>query len=157
MTGPEAVTLARSLYLDDRHPYGCAETTLLVLKTAFGLPDPADAGAAMAFNGGVAYSGGVCGVISGAAIAVGLLAERRIADHGTAKRIAREIIAGLMDDFRRKHGAVECRTLIGQDIRTAEQHQAFLESGLWRQTCMGQITFAVDRLVALPDDPVWGG
>ena len=42
-----------------------------------GIDAPTDASAAMAFNGGIAYSGGPCGAITGAAMAVGLLAEQR--------------------------------------------------------------------------------
>ena len=53
----------------------------MVLKEAFGLPDPLDPSAAMTLNGGVAYSGGVCGAISGASLAVGLLASRRFKSH----------------------------------------------------------------------------
>ncbi len=53
----------------------------MVLKTAYGLDDPMDPAAAVALNGGIAYSGGMCGALTGAALAVGMLAERRIHDH----------------------------------------------------------------------------
>ncbi len=155
MTGDEAAARARTLFLDDDHVFGCAETTLVVLKEAYGLPDGADSSAAMALNGGVAYRGGVCGAITGAALAVGMLAGRRIADHREAKRFAREVVARLIDDFEREHGAITCRELIGREIRTAEQHRAFIESGDWRTTCMGQIEFTVRGLATLPDDPAW--
>ena len=105
MTADEAAARARTLFLDESNPFGCAETTFMVLKEAFGLPDPLDPSAAMALNGGVAYSGGVCGAMSGASLAVGLLASRRFKSHARAKREAREAIAGLMDDFRAEHGA----------------------------------------------------
>lgn len=156
MTGAEAVARARALFLDEAHRYGCAETTLLVLQEAFGLSEPDDVSAAMALNGGVAYGGGICGAISGAAIAVGRLADRRLADRDEAKRTAREVIAVLMDEFVRQHGAVDCRALLGRDIRTPGQHQAFLDGGLWRTVCMSQIETVVRRLASLPDDPRWG-
>jgi C_GCAxxG_C_C family probable redox protein len=122
----------------------------MVLKEAFGLPDPLDPSAAMALNGGVAYSGGVCGAISGASLAVGLLASRRFKSHARAKRVAREVIARLMDDFQAEHGAVDCRALVGREIRTPEQHRAFIDSGIWRVTCMSQIEFVVRALAPLP-------
>ena len=154
MTGDEAAARARALFLDERHPYGCAETTLLVLREAYGLPGTGT-GEAMALNGGVAYSGGVCGAISGAAIAVGLLAERRCADHAEAKRLARETIAGIIDDFEAEHGSIDCRTLLGRSIRTPEEHEAFLASDVWRDVCLGQIESVVRRTAELPDDPRW--
>ncbi|MGO9180325.1 MAG: C-GCAxxG-C-C family protein [Candidatus Limnocylindrales bacterium] len=155
MTADQLVTRARALFLDDDHTYGCAETTFLVLKEAFGLPDALDTSAAMVLNGGIAYSGGVCGALSGAALAVGLLAGQRLADHRVGKRTAREIVVRLMDDFQASYGAVDCRALLGREIRTSAQHQVFLDSGIWRDVCMTQIEFVVTRLGALPDDPIW--
>lgn len=71
----DAVAIARTYFLDDRNQFGCAETTFMVLKGVYDIDDPMDASAAMALNGGVAYSGGACGAITGAALAVGMLAE----------------------------------------------------------------------------------
>jgi len=149
-----AVTLARQYFLDERNVYGCAETTFMVLKEAFDLDAPTDPSAAMALNGGVAYSGGVCGAISGGAMAVGMLADRRIPDHRTAKRVARLIIADLMDEFGRAHGTVDCRGLIGTDLRAPGAHETFISSGVWRR-CIEPIEFALLRLVPLADRAHW--
>jgi C_GCAxxG_C_C family probable redox protein len=119
------------------------------------LGDAGDASAAMALNGGVAYSGGLCGAITGAALALGMLAERRCADHPTAKRVARELTAALMAEVTAASGAVDCRTLIGMDLRTPRGHAAFLDSGIWRETCMRQIELAVGRLAPLGDVSAW--
>jgi C_GCAxxG_C_C family probable redox protein len=155
MDGREAVERARELFLDDRNLYGCAETVFVVLKEAFGLPDSADSAPAMALNGGIAYSGGMCGAISGAAMAVGLLAERRMADHVAAKRAARLVAARLIAAFEGEHGAVECRALLGLDIGTEAGHRAFIESGIWRDRCMRQVEFSVRRLAPLADEATW--
>jgi C_GCAxxG_C_C family probable redox protein len=162
-TGPDAsdrvapaIARARELFLDDGHAHGCAETALVALKEAFGLPDPADASAAMALNGGVAYRGGVCGAISGSAIAVGQLVAARVADQASAKRRAREVVAALMDEFEAEFGSVECRALLGRDIRTPEAHAAFIESGIWRTACMAQLEFVIARLSRSLDDPIAG-
>jgi C_GCAxxG_C_C family probable redox protein len=155
MTADEAAARARMLFLDESHPYGCAETTFMVLKEAFSLPDPLDPSAAMALNGGVANGGGVCGAISGASLAVGLLAARSHEDHARAKHAAREVIARLMDDFGTKYGAVDCRALIGREIRTPEQHKAFIDSATWRVTCMSQIDFVVRALAPLAAGKTW--
>ncbi len=153
--GSDAVETARRLFLDSDNAYGCAETTFVVLKRAFGLDDPDDPSAAMALNGGVAYAGGTCGAISGAALALGLLASRRSAGHRDAKRLARGLTARLIDDFRAEHGAVDCRDLIGLDLRRPGAHDAFIESGVWRERCMRQIEFAVRRLAPLADELLW--
>jgi C_GCAxxG_C_C family probable redox protein len=153
--GRGAAGLARRLFLDDRHAFGCAETAFVVLKSVYGLDDPTSSSAAMALNGGIAYSGGPCGALTGAALAVGMLAERRLDDHGRAKRVARELVARELDDFVREHGSADCRDLIGFDLRAEGGHDAFLASGAWRTTCMGQIEHVVGRLARLAEPDAW--
>lgn len=153
--GRDAVERARGYFLDDRNQFGCAETAFIVLKDAFGLDDPQDSSAAVALNGGIAYGGGPCGALTGAALAVGILAERRIDDHARAKRVAREIVARTVDEFVAEHGSLSCRDLIGYDLRAPGGHDAFIASGIWRTTCMGQVGFVVARLARLGDRAAW--
>lgn len=151
----EASALARGLFLRDDNYYGCAESTLVALQQLYGLPDATDSSAATALNGGVAYSGGICGAISGAAIAVGRLAEDRISDHQEAKRVARRLIQALMTEFEPEFGGQNCSQLIDFEISIPAEHDAFITSGVWRDTCMKQIEFSVTRLSALADIDVW--
>jgi C_GCAxxG_C_C family probable redox protein len=153
--GTEAVALARRLYLDEGHPYGCAETCFMVLKSAYGLEDPMDPSAAIALNGGVGWSGAMCGSLTGAALAVGMLAERRMPDHARAKLVARELVAGALTRFREVHGSLDCRELIGYDLRAPGEHEAFLDSGLWRTRCMVQIETVVAHLATFADEGAW--
>ncbi len=154
-TDDQAVVRARELFLDGANTYGCAETTFVALKEAFGLPGAADSSAAMALNGGIAYSGGTCGAVTGAALAVGMLAERRIPDHRAAKRVARLLTADLMGAFEAEFGSSACRELIGHDLRTEAGHSAFIESGIWRDRCMRQIEMTVARLARLSGEAAW--
>jgi len=146
---------ADDYYIDDAHPYGCAETVFMTLKGVYGLDDPTDPAPAVALNGGIAYSGGPCGAITGAALAVGMLAEQRISDHGRAKTVARELVHATMEVFRLEHGALDCRELIGYDLRAVGQHQAFVDSGLWREACASQIRTVVAHLAELADPDAW--
>lgn len=155
LVADRAVDGARRLFLDDRHQYGCAEATLIALKDAFGLEGAADSSAAMALNGGIAYSGGACGAISGAAVAVGLLAGARVADHRVAKRIARALVAELMAAFRDTFGAVDCRGLIGIDLAGPGAHDAFIAGGVWRDVCLRQVEFSVGFLAPLALPGAW--
>lgn len=150
-----AVARAEVLYLNDAHPYGCAETTFMTLKGVYGLAEPADPAAAIALNGGIGYSGGPCGAITGAALAVGMLAEERIEQHDRAKLVARELVHGTMAAFSGAHGTVNCRELVGYDLRAPGQHEAFVESGLWREACMSQIRTVVTHLAGLADPEAW--
>jgi len=155
VTPDQAAERARGLFLDDSNGLVCAETAFVVLKAAYGLPEASDPSAAMVLNGGLAYGGGTCGALTGAAVATGLLAARRSADHAEAKRAAREAVAAVMDGFRDRFGALDCRTLTGRDIRNPEAHRAFVEDGEWRVSCMAQLEFVVRALAeaGLERDP----
>lgn len=150
---PELIERTRALFLREDNTYGCAETALVALQEQFGFPHPKDSSPAMALNGGIAYSGSTCGAITGAALAVGRLAEQRIDDHRDAKRAARRIIQRLMVDFEAEYGSVRCRELTGYDM--LRDHDAFLSSGVWEDSCMRQIEFSVSRLARLADPREW--
>mgnify|MGYP001818903262 CR=1 FL=1 len=150
---PPVVDRARGLFLREENSYGCAETALIALQEEFGLPDPTDSSPAMALNGGVAYSGGVCGAITGVGLAVGRLAESRIDDHREAKTAARRILQRLMVEFEQEFSATDCRDLTGYDL--LRDHDAFIEDGAWRTACMRQIEFAVERLAGLAEAGEW--
>jgi C_GCAxxG_C_C family probable redox protein len=150
-----AIELSRLAFLRDDNEYGCAESALVALQELYGFADATDSSAAMALNGGIAYSGGICGAISGAAMAVGRLAGERIEDHREAKRTARRIIKLIMAEFREEFGSHNCGDLIDYEISIPSEHDAFIESGVWRDTCMKQIEFSVARLHALADPDVW--
>lgn len=153
---PDAVAESvRELFIRDDNHYGCAETALVALQQRYGFDNAEDSSAAMALNGGVAYSGGICGAISGAAMAVGRIAEERIDDHNEAKRFARRLIQLLMADFESEFGGRNCSELLDYDISIPAQHDAFIESGAWRDTCLSQIEFSTTWLRALAEPDGW--
>lgn len=149
----ELTARARDLFLDDDNVYGCAETTLVVLQEHYRFENASDSSPAMALNGGIAYSGGTCGAITGAALAIGRLSEARIGDHREAKRAARTIVQDLMAVFRTEYGSLRCRDLTGMDLLA--DHDSFLASDIWRTRCMAQIEFAIGKVAALADPRVW--
>ena len=59
------------------------------------------------------------------------------------------------DAFTDGFGAVDCRELIDYDLRSPGGHEAFLASGAWRDGCMRQIEFVVERLAVLAEAAAW--
>jgi C_GCAxxG_C_C family probable redox protein len=155
MTDPRPNARIRELFLLDEGYYGCAEVTQIALQEQFGLPEPGDSSPAMVLNGGLAYSGGACGAVTGASLAVGRLAEARLSDHRDAKRTARHVIQGLMVEFEDEFGSMNCRDLTGYDMM--KDHEAFIEDGRWKTECTRQIEFVAERLQALMDQEHWDG
>jgi len=144
-----AIDIARKCFLRDDNLYGCAESAYIALKTVFDLPNSQVSSSAIALNGGIAYSGAVCGAITGAALAIGELAEYRIENHKAAKQSAREIVRQLIIDFQNEFSSSECAKLIPYQLSIPLEHKKFIVSGIWRTVCMKQIEFAVAQTVEL--------
>ncbi len=70
----DPVARARHLCLDEETGFGCTEGTYAALQEHFEVSDASDSTEAMALNGGIGYSGGTCGALTGAALALGCLA-----------------------------------------------------------------------------------
>lgn len=151
MNDDHLTSRARELFLTDENTYGCAEVSLITLQEHFGLADALDSSPAMALNGGIAYSGGTCGAVTGAALASGRLAASRTESPTEAKRAARRAVQGLLADFETEFGSSHCRDLTGYDLLA--DHDAFIASGVWRDRCMRQIEFAVQWIAADVGDP----
>ena len=137
------------LFLDHANLFGCAETTLMTLESGLGLEGGPGPSAVMALNGGVAYSGEICGALTGAAVAAGLMASAVEPDHAAAKQRARAAAARMIEEFRQEFGAVRCRDLVGCDLSSREAHEAFISGGQWKTVCMRQIEFTVSRFPAI--------
>jgi C_GCAxxG_C_C family probable redox protein len=151
----DPVRAVRSRFLAAGNPYGCAESVVITLQEHFGLADPSRGAAAMALNGGVGYSGGTCGAISGAALVLGRLAAERIPDRRRAKRVARELTSRVVDEFEASFGALDCRTLTGVDLRAPGGHDAFIAAGRWRVDCRRRLELVVAHLAPLADPDTW--
>ncbi|MGM0432467.1 MAG: C-GCAxxG-C-C family protein [Spirochaetota bacterium] len=151
----QAKEYARSFFLRDDTRYGCAESAFIALKSIYELPEPDVSSEAMAFNGGIAYSGGMCGALTGAAMALGLLAEQRCSDHKRAKKLAREALLKVRSEFHSEFGSDQCSDLISYDISIPSEHDRFIESGEWKSSCMRQIEFVVTRLAVLKRQYAW--
>lgn len=146
-----AIEIARKCFLRDDNLYGCAESAYIALKTVFDLQNPQVSSPAIALNGGIAYSGSICGAITGAALVIGELVEYRIKDHQAAKKSVREIVNQLIIDFQNEFSSNECAKLIPYQLSIPLEHNRFIVSGIWRVVCMKQIEFAVAKTVELVD------
>jgi C_GCAxxG_C_C family probable redox protein len=141
------------LCLDEETAFGCAEATFAALQEHFGMPDATASTEAMALNGGVAYSGGTCGALIGAALTLGRLSGARLPERPLAKRAARGLMQQLMSDFAAEFGSTQCRELTGFDLAT--DHDEFLASGIWETGCQAQIEFAISQTAPLTDLETW--
>ncbi|SHE96600.1 C_GCAxxG_C_C family probable redox protein [Desulfacinum infernum DSM 9756] len=93
------------------HRWYCSEAVLLTFNRAFGceLPDEVVVGLASGLPEGLGGSGCVCGAVSGAAVALGLVVGA--AKGLRSRKDVRAAVAELHERFKEQFGATCCRTL----------------------------------------------
>jgi C_GCAxxG_C_C family probable redox protein len=93
--------------------YNCAESVLKAVAEAIGTDTGDSQRFATAFGGGVARQGYTCGCLTGAAMAVGMLAGRTAPDDLAGKERVYAAVVRIFEKFKAKAGAVECRDITG--------------------------------------------
>ncbi len=102
--------------------YNCAEAVLKAVAETFGAPVDNPQRLATAFGGGVARQGYICGCLSGASIAVGLLAGRISPDDLDGKERVYAAVTRLSENFKARAGAVECHEISGLKFDLSTHH-----------------------------------
>ncbi|MFO7595208.1 MAG: C-GCAxxG-C-C family protein [Desulfocurvibacter africanus] len=105
---------------------------------------------ASGFCSGVARTGGMCGALSGAIMALGLLHGRDSGQESLEAVYA--MVQELVNEFQERFGAVTCAELTGVDFRTAEGQQAFRERNLKLGLCVPMARASAEMAQRLMDD-----
>lgn len=103
--------------------YNCAQSACAALAPAFGVDEATALKAAAMFGGGIARTGGLCGVVSGALMALGFK-HSPIETSGDIKTALYERGRAFMEAFEKTNGTLTCRELIGCDLSTEEGRAA---------------------------------
>ena len=96
-----------------------------------------DPGVAMGFGGGMGKNGLVCGAVSAGIMAIGLRAK------GREKAEVYKLVDTFLTDFKEHFGTVNCRELLGADLKTEEGMKYLKTEG--RKKCKEFVGYAADR------------
>ncbi|WP_091833293.1 C-GCAxxG-C-C family protein [Propionispira arboris] len=97
----------------------CCQSVLTVFAEKYGLDSKVALKIACGFGGGV-RSGEICGVVSGAAMVIGLKYGNESLADTTAKALCGEKTKEFIRVFQEKHKSIVCRDLLGFDPSTEE-------------------------------------
>lgn len=115
--------------------FGCTQALLLTYGPKFGI-DPKNAlKIATGFAGGMARMGGICGVITGAMMIIGLAYGKVEAGDDDAKEMTYYYIDEFIDEFRLRHPAITCKELIHLDLREPEGLRVFRQEKVMQTIC----------------------
>jgi C_GCAxxG_C_C family probable redox protein len=126
----------------------CAESVVAALARRQGVESDLLPAIATGFCGGVSRRGGMCGAVSGAVMAIGLVGGRHSAADSQEGTYA--AVQALVDGFAKEFGSINCRELIGVDLGTEEGRAAFRARGLIKR-CRGFACRAAETAAEIID------
>lgn len=124
----------------------CSQAVLGHYAEEHGLPLELAMRVASGFGGGMGRTGGVCGAVSGAIMAIGLMAATDNPRDSVAKSHIYGLVRSFLEEFRARHGSTQCRELLGCDISTPEGYEQAASQGLFQQKCPHYVQDAVEIL-----------
>ncbi len=108
--------------------YYCAESVLLALARIASPGEEICASIATGFCSGISRTGGTCGAVSGAIMAISLkFGRKRPGDHIDENY---EKVRLLLSEFTDKFGSINCEELLGCHLGTEEGQTRFHENNL---------------------------
>ncbi|EFL50524.1 C_GCAxxG_C_C family protein [Solidesulfovibrio fructosivorans JJ]] len=128
--------------------YNCSQSVLMALCAPYGLDTDAAARLATGFGVGM-YRGATCGAVSGAMLALGLFGGGGGPDGAAAKAATYDRIEEFYARFRRLHGSLVCRELIGLDPSTPEGLERARREGRFQTLCLSLVRDAAEIAAAI--------
>lgn len=126
--------------------FNCSQSVLSVFCEDFGLPLETATRLMQGFGGGIAGTAGMCGALTGAITVIGLKHGKIRADDQAAKDTVNALVKNLFERFRRRHGSLLCRDLLGCDISTREGAALAKNDARFADLCPLLVESAVDIL-----------
>lgn len=132
--------LGKDLFLAN---YNCAQSTLAGILSEFNRGYEQRIELAGAFGAGIAQQGLMCGAITGALMAFGVLIPMGD-DIGAWKKEVADISKEYMKEFEGRFGNLNCSELAGCDMRDATNRKVFHDEGGRDRICTPMVMAGVE-------------
>jgi C_GCAxxG_C_C family probable redox protein len=126
--------------------FNCSQAVFSAFASQFGVDEETALKLASPFGGGVARQGEVCGVVTGALLAIGLA---RSAGTAASNPDTYRLSQDFLHKFEEAHGSILCRNLIHCDISNPAGYQAAADKGVFVTICPGLVRDAVETVQAV--------
>ena len=107
----------------------CSEAAMTTQLRSFGVEESAYEQAIHAFSGGFLHSGRACGLLSGSALAAGVLARTRFSDQRARIHATLAATIGLARSHPALSGSVNCQTITETELTTWRGRLSYLMRG----------------------------
>ncbi len=115
--------------------FNCCQSILATYGTEFGLNTDDAIKLAAGFGGGISYQGHTCGAILGAYMIMGLKYASTDPEDKKNKLLLKNKIKDFNSRFKKSHGSLNCKNLLGVDITTEEGRAEINKQDLFNIKC----------------------
>ena len=129
--------------------YLCAEAVLLAITESKGIQSDLIPKIATGFSTGIAKTGGLCGALIGAILAINIFTGRNSGSESTRRNYTQ--VQKLIHRFEQKYGPSSCKELLGCDLGTLRGQYTFLVNDLFDK-CTEYTEEATRITLSLIDD-----
>jgi C_GCAxxG_C_C family probable redox protein len=136
-------------YFDDDH--NCAQAVLHAVLDKYGLYFDEATSVIAGMGGGIGLQGNVCGAVSGAVAAFGVLNKQRFSDFQEHKEATYTSTVKFMYKFRELHETVICEALTGVKMNDKEARDKAIETGHFHKICPQFVEDATKIVVEMED------
>ncbi len=126
--------------------YNCAQSVMKTVLQELELDFDEIFHLAAGFGGGIGLQGHICGAVSGAVAALGVINGKEYVNPVEHKNATYESVQKFFKKFKEKNGSIICDTLTGIEMADKEAHDRALKDGTFQKVCPGYVKDAV-RLV----------
>jgi C_GCAxxG_C_C family probable redox protein len=142
----EATKLAMKYFSSD---YNCAQSVTKSILESKGIDFDEVFHLTAGFGGGIGLQGHVCGAVSGAVAALGVINGKKYGDAKKHKAMTYESAQEFIRRFKEKNGSIICDKLTEIEMADKVQHDRALKDGTFQKICPGFVKDAVKIVLDL--------
>jgi len=132
--------------------YNCAQSVFRAILEHKGLYFNEATQLAAGFGGGITHSGQQCGALSGAMMAIGVLAGRKINDVREHKAMTYDLTSELLTKFAEEFGTIRCDDLTGVNMSDQDALKKAINDGVFEEICPKFIIKSVEIVLEMFPD-----
>jgi C_GCAxxG_C_C family probable redox protein len=142
----KAIAKAREFFAGN---YNCAQSVMKAILTETDLDFSQIVPLTAGLGGGMAHEGNVCGSVSGAIAALGVLNSSHYSDILKHKEVTYAVAEEFVRRFKKEHGSILCNDLTGVDIKDTKARNRALKDGTFAKVCPHYVESAVKIVLEL--------
>lgn len=129
--------------------YNCAQSVMKSILESKGMDFDEVFHLAAGFGGGVGLQGHICGAVSGAVAALGVINGSKFSDPIKHKEATYLSAEKFIKAFSEKNGSIICDDLTGIQMADKASHDKAIEDGTFRKICPGFVKDAIQIVLEM--------